>query len=602
MKFKTKKGRLFDIPRIQLEKFPREDALCDKKGGDGKWRKYSSQQVIEISEKVSLGLLKKGYKRDDKIAIISYNRTEWTLTDLGILQVGAVDVPMYPNMSEDNYRYIFNDANVKAVFVENEDVYKKVANVLPDCPSVKEVFSYDEVNGVPLWNEVINAADESLRPELEKIEKLIDPEDLATIIYTSGTTGEPKGVMLTHYNIFSDVVQVSDVEPHGKDDRMLSFLPICHVFERAAVYFYMYVGGAVYFAESIDKIADNIKEVKPNYFTTVPRVMEKIFDKIMEKGRELSGIKKMIFGWAVAVGNQFHPKGENSAWYNFKLAIARKLVFSKWQEALGGEIKGIISGAAALQPRLGRIFNAAGLTIKPGYGLTETSPVLTCNRFTKGDWYIGTVGIPLEEVQIKIDENTGEILAKGPNVTKGYYNRPEDTKKAIDEEGWFHTGDIGEWVEGRFLKITDRLKEVFKTSGGKFVAPLPIENKMKESNFIENIMVVGENRRFVSALIVPNFEFIKKWCKKKCVEFTTCEEMIHSDILKERIWQDIAKYNKRFGKIQQIKKFVLVPDEWSVETGELTPTLKLKRRVILAKYKDVIEEIYSDTNLETHYK
>ncbi len=602
MELKVLKNRLFDIPKYQLQNHPRKDALCDKKGGGEGWRKYSTEQIIETADKVSLGLLKKGYGPKDKIAIISYNRTEWTFTDLGILQIGAVDVPMYPNMSEENYRYIFNDAQVKAVFVENGDVYKKVANVMPDCPTVQEVFSYDEVEGISLWSEVTDAADESIRPKLERIEDSIDTQDLATVIYTSGTTGEPKGVMLTHYNILSDVVMVSNVEPHSKDDRMLSFLPVCHIFERTAIYFYMYVGGSVYFAESIEKIADNIKEVHPNYFTTVPRVMEKIFDKIMEVGRELTGIKKMIFGWAVALGNQFHPKGENSAWYNFKLAIARKLVFSKWQEALGGEIKGIISGAAALQPRLGRIFNAAGLPTKSGYGLTETSPVLACNRFTKGDWYIGTVGLPLEEVQIKIDEEMGEILAKGPNITKGYYNRPEDTKKAIDEEGWFHTGDIGEWVEGRFLKITDRVKEVFKTSGGKFVAPLPIENKMKESYFIENIMVVGENRRFVSALIVPNFEFIKKWCKKKCIELKTFGDMIKSEVLKKRIWEDIDKYNQHFGKIQQIKKFVLVPDEWSVETGELTPTLKLKRRIILKKYADVIEDIYADTNLETHYK
>ncbi len=602
MELKVLKNRLFDVPKYQLQNYPREDALCDKKGGDGKWRKYSTKDIVETADKVSLGLLKKGYGPEDKIAIISYNRTEWTFTDLGILQIGAVDIPMYPNMSEDNYRYIFNDAQVQAVFVENKDIYQKVKNVLPDCPSVKEVYSFEQIEGVPNWKEVLDAADESLREKLNELEDSVKPEDLATIIYTSGTTGDPKGVMLSHYNILSDVVMVANVEPHNNNDRMLSFLPVCHIFERTAVYFYMYVGGSIYFAESIDKIADNIKEVKPNYFTTVPRVIEKIFDKIMQTGRELTGIKKMIFGWSVNLANQFHPKGENSAWYNFRLAIARKLVFSKWQEALGGEVKGIISGAAALQPRLGRIFNAAGLTIKPGYGLTETSPVLTCNRFTDGDWYIGTVGIPLEEVEIKIDEDTGEILAKGPNVTKGYYNRPDEDAKAFDSEGWFHTGDIGEWVERRFLKITDRLKEVFKTSGGKFVAPLPIENKMSESYFIENIMVVGENRRFVSAIVVPNFEFIEKWCKKKCVKLKTREEMIKSEILKERIWQDIEKYNKRFGKVQQIKKFVLVPDVWSVETGELTPTLKLKRRNILAKYKDLIEEIYEDSNLETHYK
>jgi long-chain acyl-CoA synthetase len=602
MEIKIFKNRLFDIPRYQLENYPRQDAICDKKGGDGTWRKFSTTEIVETADKISLGLLKKGYGPGDKIAIISYNRTEWVFSDHGILQIGAVNVPMYPNMSEDNYRYIFNDAEVKAVFVENEEVYRKVERVLPQSPTVKEVFSFDKIDGVKHWSEVIDSADESLRPRLEEIEEKVHQDDLATIIYTSGTTGEPKGVMLTHYNIISDVVMVLNVEPHGKEDIMFSFLPMCHIFERTAVYFYIMVGGAIYFAESIDKIGENLLEVKPNYFTTVPRVIEKIYDKIMQKGRELTGLKKSIFGWAVRLGNKYHPQGKNSAFYNFKLAIANKLVFSKWREALGGNVKGIISGAAAMQPRLERIFNAAGIPIRAGYGLTETSPVLTCNRFTEGDWHIGTVGLPLEFVQIKIDENTGEILAKGPNVTRGYYNRPEDTKKAIDEEGWFHTGDIGEWVDGRFLKITDRLKEVFKTSGGKFVAPLPIENKMKESYFIENIMVIGENRRFVSALIVPNFEFIEKWCKKKCINLRSREEMIASDILKERIWQDIEKYNKRFGKVQQIKRFALVSEEWSLETGELTPTLKLKRRVILQKYKDLIEEIYADSDLEKHYK
>jgi len=359
----------------------------------------------------------------------------------------------------------------------------------------------------------------------------------------------------------------------------------------------MYVGGSIYFAESIEKVGENLKEIKPNYFTTVPRLMEKIYDKIMEKGRGLSPVKKAIFGWAVNLANHYDPKGENSLFYKARLIAARKVVFSKWREALGGEVKGIISGAAALQPRLARIFTAAGVAVREGYGLTETSPVLSCNRFTHGDYYLGTVGVPIPGVQIKLSE-VGEILAKGDNVMSGYYNHPEATKEVIDEEGWFHTGDVGEWVEGKFLRITDRVKEIFKTSGGKFVTPLPIENKMKESNFISEIMVIGENRKHTAGIIVPNFDFIKKWCTKKCPGVHSNEEIVASPIIKERIWKDVEKYNKRFGHIQQLKKIELVPDTWTVETGELTPTLKLKRRVILAKYKDLIEKIYAEESHE----
>ncbi|MCK9211794.1 MAG: long-chain fatty acid--CoA ligase [Ignavibacteriaceae bacterium] len=583
--------RLFDILPNQLKQFPQENALCDKVGGS--WRKYSSKTCQEIVDKVSLGLLKMEFQPGDKFAIISYNRTEWTMLDLGILQIGGVDVPLYPNMSPENYEYIFNDSQVKLVFVENQELYKKVKKVITKTPSVKEIYTFNEVSGAKNWSEIINFADESDRGKLSAIEESITQENLATIIYTSGTTGVPKGVALTHLNILSNVKSISDIMPMTNTDRMISFLPICHIFERTAVYFYLYLGGSVYFAESIEKVGENLKEVKPNYFTTVPRLMEKIYDKIMDKGRNLSPAKKAIFGWAVNLANHYDPKGENSLFYKARLIVARKLVFSKWMEALGGEVKGIISGAAALQPRLSRIFTAAGATIREGYGLTETSPVLTCNRFVHGDYYLGSVGIPLPGVEIKLSES-GEILAKGANVMKGYYNNPDATKEVFDDEGWFHTGDIGEWVEGKFIKITDRVKEIFKTSGGKFIAPLPIENKMKESNFIGEIMVVGENQKHAAAIIVPNFDFIRKWCTKKCPSVQSNEEIANSSVVKERIWEDVEKYNKRFGHIQQIKKIELVPDTWTVETGELTPTLKLKRRVIIAKYKNLIEKIYSE--------
>jgi len=583
--------RLFDILPNQLNQFPQKDAVCDKVGGS--WRKFSSKACQEIVDKVSLGLLKMEFHPGDKFAIISYNRTEWTMLDLGILQIGGVDVPLYPNMNPENYEYIFNDSQVKLVFVENEELFIKVKKVITKTPSVKEIYTFNEVNEAKHWTAITNLADESLRPRLNEIEKAVTQEDLATIIYTSGTTGIPKGVPLTHLNILSNVKSIADIMPMTNADKMLSFLPICHIFERTAVYFYLYLGGSVYFAESIEKVGDNLKEVKPNYFTTVPRLMEKIYDKIMDKGRNLSPAKKAIFGWAVNLANHYDPRGENSLFYKARLVVARKLVFSKWMEALGGEVKGIISGAAALQPRLSRIFTAAGATIREGYGLTETSPVLTCNRFKHGDYYLGSVGVPLPGVEIKLSES-GEILAKGDNVMKGYYNKPDETKAVIDDEGWFHTGDVGEWIDGKFLKITDRVKEIFKTSGGKFIAPLPIENKMKESNFIGEIMVIGENQKHAAAIIVPQFDFIRKWCTKKCPSVQTNEEIATSSVVKGRIWKDVEKYNKRFGHIQQIKKIELVPDTWAVDSGELTPTLKLKRRVILAKYKNIIEKIYSE--------
>jgi len=582
---------LFDILPNQLNQFPQKDAVCDKVGGS--WRKFSSKACQEIVDKVSLGLLKMEFHPGDKFAIISYNRTEWTMLDLGILQIGCVDVPLYPNMSPENYEYIFNDSQVKLVFVENEELFIKVKKVITKTPSVKEIYTFNEVNEAKHWTAITNLADESLRPRLNEIEKAVTQEDLATIIYTSGTTGIPKGVPLTHLNILSNVKSIADIMPMTNADKMLSFLPICHIFERTAVYFYLYLGGSVYFAESIEKVGENLKEVKPNYFTTVPRLMEKIYDKIMDKGRNLSPAKKAIFGWAVNLANHYDPRGENSLFYKARLVVARKLVFSKWMEALGGEVKGIISGAAALQPRLSRIFTAAGATIREGYGLTETSPVLTCNRFKHGDYYLGSVGVPLPGVEIKLSES-GEILAKGDNVMKGYYNKPDETKAVIDDEGWFHTGDVGEWIDGKFLKITDRVKEIFKTSGGKFIAPLPIENKMKESNFIGEIMVIGENQKHAAAIIVPQFDFIRKWCTKKCPSVQTNEEIATSSVVKGRIWKDVEKYNKRFGHIQQIKKIELVPDTWAVDSGELTPTLKLKRRVILAKYKNIIEKIYSE--------
>lgn len=588
--------RLFDLITYQKENFPRKDSISDKK--DGKWITFSTEEVQSVVDKFSLGLLKLGVKPGDKLAIISPNRTEWNFVDLGILQVGCVDVPVYPNISVQEYEYIFNDAEVKYAFVANEDLYQKIFSIKHKVKSLIDIYTLDKLEGKKHWKEILELADESLRERLNQIKETVKQDDVATIIYTSGTTGVQKGVMLSHKNILSNVKSIKQIMPIGNNDRVLSFLPICHIFERTAVYYYMSIGAAIYYAESIDKVGDNLKEVKPNYFTTVPRLLEKIYDRIMEVGRNLKQPKQAIFGWAVNLANHYHPQGKTNWFYNLRLWFARKLVFHKWIEALGGEVKGIISGAAALQPRLGRIFTAAGVNIVEGYGLTETSPVITCNRFE--DFYIGTVGYPIPDVEIKLDPETGEILTKGPNVMLGYYNKPEDTKKAIDEDGWFHTGDIGVMIDNKYLKITDRLKEVFKLSGGKFVAPLPIENKMKESLFIRNIMVIGENEKFCAALVVPEFDFIKKWCEKKSVKDYLDKGMTCSDAVKERIWKEIQHYNKRFSHIEQIKKFELVDKDWTVDSGELTPTLKLKRREIMKNYKHLIEKIYSEQSTTNH--
>ncbi len=582
--------RLFDIIDYQSEKYPLKHFISDKK--DGKWINYSTEDAKSIIDKFSLGLLKLGINPGDKIAIISPNRTEWNFVDLGILQTGCIDVPIYPNIAVHEYEYIFNDAEIKYAFVSNEDLYQKISSLKSKVKSLIEIYSFDKLEGKKHWSEILDLADELNRDKLNQIKEGIKPTDLATIIYTSGTTGTQKGVMLSHNNILSNVNSIQQIMPINNTHRVISFLPICHIFERTAVYYYMKIGASIYYAESIDKVGENIREIKPNYFTTVPRLLEKIYERIMDVGRNLKQPKQAIFGWAVNLANHFHPKGKTNWFYDLRLWAARKIVFSKWLEALGGEVKGIISGAAALQPRLGRIFTAAGINIVEGYGLTETSPVITCNRFE--DFYIGTVGFPIPDVQVKLDPDTGEILTKGPNVMLGYYNKPEEAKAAIDNEGWFHTGDVGIWIDNKYLKITDRLKEIFKLSGGKFVSPLPIENKMKESPFIRNIMIIGENQKFCAALVVPEFDFIKKWCEKKSVKDYLQKGISCSEAVKERIWKEIQHYNKRFSHIEQIKKFELVDKDWTVESDELTPTLKLKRRVILKKYQNLIDKIYSE--------
>ncbi len=594
---KLSRNRLIDLIPYQLEHYPNPKAFNDKVTGT--WRSYSTGEVNKIVNDLSLALLKLCCKPGNKVGIISKNRVEWNFVDLAVLQIGGIVVPLYPNTSEDNYLYIFEDAQVKLVFAEDEELYKKVQRVNKRLKvKIEEIYTFDEVKNARNWKQIMELADESYRGRLDEIREGITENDLATIIYTSGTTGIPKGVMLSHRNIMGNVNSLTRAMPIEYFKRTISFLPLCHIFERTAAYFYMILGASINYPENMDKLGENIKEVKPHYFITVPRLLEKIFEKIMAEGFKLNIVKRAIFGWAVNLGLHYDDWGRNNWFYRFRLFFARKIVFSKWVEALGGEIRGIISGAAALQPRLSRVFTAAGIQVIEGYGLTETSPVLTCNRFEKGENHFGTVGFPIPDVEIKIAEN-GEILGRGPNLMMGYYNDPEATKKAIDEEGWFHTGDIGEIREGYYLTITGRLKEIFKTSGGKFIVPQPIENKMKESFFIEHIMIIGENQKFAAAIIQPSFDFLRKWAKEKNIDLQTNEEIASSSIVKERIWKEVQRCNRRFGRIQQVKKIALVPDVWSIEDGELTPTLKVKRDVVSNKYKDIIEEIYNqDSKME----
>jgi long-chain acyl-CoA synthetase len=531
----------------------------------------------------------------DKIAVLSNNRPEWLILDLAIQQTGAILTPIYPTISPNELEFIFNDASIKMVFVSDQELYNKVQSVRSKTPSVQAVYSFNELSGVLNWKELLHNGTASDLEKLQSIKDAIRPDELATILYTSGTTGFPKGVMLSHQNIMENVQNVEEIVSAvaNASDRCLSFLPLNHIFERMVSYIYMYIGVSIYYAESIDTVGDNLKEVKPTLFTTVPRLLEKVYEKIMAKGRELTGVKKNLFFWAVGVANKFELDKNQGFVYNIQLAIANKLIFSKWRDALGGNVKAIVTGAAACQVRLLRIFTAAKIVVMEGYGLTETSPVISVNRFDPSGRRFGTVGQGIKNVEVKLAED-GEICCRGSNVMMGYYKRPDLTAECIDNENWFHTGDIGTWVEGNFLKITDRKKEIFKTSGGKYVAPQPIENKMKESPFIEQMMVVGPERKFTAALIVPAFANLKTWCEKNGVPHQSNDEMISSPRVQEHYKSIVEKFNVQFNHIEQVKKFELLNAEWTIDGGELTPTLKLKRKVITEKYSDAIERIYAE--------
>lgn len=591
--------RLFDAVAYQLEKFPKPDMVASKV--DGNWKPYSTAAVQENASRLAAGLLTLGVGGNDmtaegadKIAIISNNRPEWIFTDLAVQQTGAILVPLYPTTNPLEVKFILNDAGVKYIFVSNQEMYDKINELKAEVPTLKGIFSFDAVNGAPHWTELTAKATPELEAEVKRIASQIPDEHLATMIYTSGTTGTPKGVMLTHKNIVSNVYfsKASFPFPDAPETRVLSFLPLNHIFEKMVTYIYLFSGISIYYAESMDKIADNLREVKPDGFTTVPRLLEKVYEKIMSKGNELTGIKRGLFFWAVALGKKYDNNISGGPWYNIQLAIANKLIFSKWREALGGKISFIVTGGAAASENLLRIFNAAKIPVYEGYGPTENSPVISVNRrHPAGLTRFGTTGPLIDGVELKFTEE-GEICVRGASVMKGYYKRPDLTDETVID-GWLHTGDIGTLVDGKFLKITDRKKELFKTSGGKYVAPQPIENKMKESPFIEQIMVVGNERKFVSALIVPSFSLLKQWMGQNHVAYTTNEEAVKNPQVLEMFQKVVDRYNANFNHVEQVKKFALMEREWGVDSGEMTPKLSLRRKIILDKYKNIIDGIYS---------
>ncbi|MBL0310862.1 MAG: long-chain fatty acid--CoA ligase [Bacteroidetes bacterium] len=587
--------RLFDFLTEQNNLRPSQPFLCAKvvtsKGKE--WVSYTMAEVQEKANQVSQLLLDLGLTKGDKIALIAANRPEWNFVDIGALQIGVHTVPMYPTISQSDYEFIFNNAGIKYAFIGDAVIYDKVLPLKEKISSLIDIYSFDKLPGAKNFEESLPKQFNA--NEIQKRKDTIDENDLATIIYTSGTTGNPKGVMLSHKNIASNIISSMQAVPFRRGTKALSFLPLCHTFERMVFYAYLYMYIHIHYAESIDAIGDNLKEVRPYCFTTVPRLLEKVYEKIMEKGNALTGFKKNLFFWSIKLGNQYKLGEDQGLWYNLQLNIARKLVFSKWHEALGGEINFIVTGSAPMQPRLITLFSAAGIPVIEGYGLTETSPVLSVNGMDEKDRMCGTVGIPIPGVQIKIADD-GEILAKGPNVMMGYYKSPELTAEVMDSEGWFHTGDIGEWVNNKFLKITDRKKELFKTSGGKYIAPQVIENKMKESRFIEQIMVVGASEKFVSALIVPSFLHLRSWIKINGIEDGTNQEIVSHDKVKELIQKEVDRLNINFGKWEQIKKFTLIAQEWTTETGELTPTMKVKRKILMDKYKAQVEAMYANGN------
>jgi long-chain acyl-CoA synthetase len=583
--------RLFDILENQVKNKPLKRALNTKY--NGVWESTSSKEFFEKSNQISRGLLQLGVKKGDKVAIISSNnRTEWCIVDIGVLQIGAIDVPIYPTITAEDYSYIINHSESKYCFVSDVVVYEKIKSIQNECPNLKEIYCFDTIKGCKHWSAVLELGkDAAHQSKVLAIKESVNPQDLATIIYTSGTTGTPKGVMLSHNNIVSNVIAAQKRLPLDKGKAVaLSFLPLCHIYERMLMYLYQLSATEVHFAESLETIGENLNEVNPDVMTAVPRLLEKLYDKIYGKGQTLTGIKKKLFNWAVNVGLDYEPYGKNGVGYSIKLFIARALIFKKWKSALGGNLKLIASGSAALQPRLARVFTAAGLTVVEGYGLTETSPVISVNDMRDGKFRVGSVGQVVENVKVKIADD-GEILCKGPNIMMGYYKNQKLTDEVI-KDGYFHTGDIGHIDDDGFLKITDRKKEMFKTSGGKYVAPQVIENVVKQSTLIDQVMVVGESQKYPAALIQLNFDAVNEWLGQTDIPLNYTEMVANVKVL-NKIKKDIDQANENFAQWEKIKKFKLTPEIWSVDSGHLTPTMKLKRKIIKSKYQDLLEEIYS---------
>ncbi len=580
-------SRLFDIADLQLAEFPQ--AACVGSLEDGKLRNYSTKEFIDTAEQLALGLMDLGIKPGDKVALASGNRAEWAIVDQAVLRIGAIGIPIYPTMSTEDYAYILEHSESKVFFVSNADLYAKARTAQSKVPGLEHTFTFDRVAGTVHWKDLLGRGAQR-RTELEAYKAAVKNGDLATIIYTSGTTGRPKGVMLSHNNILSNVEGSAHRLPVERGARAISFLPLCHIYERMLMYLYQRAGMQVRFQETLEELGARIKEAQPDVFTAVPRLLEKIYDTILTKGEALTGIKRRLFFWSLGLGERYEVHGR-SWWFDVQLGIARKLVFSKWREALGGNVKCVASGSAALQPRLARIFNAAGVPLMEGYGLTETSPVVSVNDARNDGLRFGSVGRPLQDVEVRIADD-GEILVKGPNVMLGYYKDPVITSEVLTPDGWFHTGDIGELREG-FLYITDRKKEMFKTSGGKYVAPQPIENQLKASRFIEQVMVIGENRKFPAALVVPSFTFLKDYCALKGIPYESPQQIITDKRIVDRVFAEVQKVNVGLGHWEQIKRIELLPAEFTIDGGEMTPSLKLRRKPIMAKYAAQVERIYA---------
>ncbi|MES2387035.1 MAG: long-chain fatty acid--CoA ligase [Bacteroidota bacterium] len=588
--------RVFDLLTNALAEHARPDMLNHKV--NGVYTGISTADFVKQVNRLSMGLIDAGIKPGDKVALVSHSCMYWTLIDFAIQQCGAISVPVYPTITVEDFRYIFTEAEVKMVFVGNQTIADRIKEATSTFGGIAQTYCIFDVPGVPHFSTLqLTENNPRLQAELQSRKDAVKPSDLLTIIYTSGTTGFPKGVMLSHNNLVSNVLASMPAVPVTSGDRTLTFLPLCHVFERMIVFLFVHVGAAIYYAESMDTISANLKEAKPHIFTTVPRLLEKVYDKIMATGYTLTGIKRSLFFWAIGLGMQYEVPNKKGMWYNMQLSLARKLIFSKWREALGGNVIAIVSGSAALQPRLARVFSAAGIVIMEGYGLTETSPVVCVNRVNEEDNRIGTIGLLIEGVEVKLGPD-GEILVKGPNIMQGYYKHPELTAEAIDKEGWFHTGDIGEFVEGRFLKITDRKKEIFKTSGGKYIAPQRIENLLKESTVVEQAMVVGEGHKYPAALLVPNYPALREWCSHKGIPYSDDLSMAEDPNVVAKFRKDVAVLNERLSQTEKVKKISIVPRPFTIDGGELTPTLKLKRKAILNKYAAMIEGIYAQEDRE----